>query len=89
MRWKGVITAVDSVTEKTCLIDIPPETGESLKAISGGKSLRGSILVFQRETANIRSRLLVDKMRDSDTPLEDIPKEIDPTPTLLKMWGLR
>jgi hypothetical protein len=73
--------------EEVLLIDIPPETGETLREIAQGETLLGRILTFQRETKNIRSRLIVTDVGQYKG-LKKLPLEIDPTPTLMKMWGL-
>jgi hypothetical protein len=86
-RWKGTLTGVLTSNGERLLIDIPPETGLSLSDISEGVSLRGKIVTFKRETANIRSRLLCEYVGEH-REVDKLPKAIDPEPTLRKLWGL-
>jgi hypothetical protein len=87
LRWKGVITVLESGSSKPLLLDLPPEAGVSLQEQSGGQSLRGRMILCQRETANIRSRLLIELL-DMMPNIENLKPEEDPTPTLRKIWGL-
>lgn len=69
------------------LLDIPPETGKKLGDDIAGGTLRGKILLCYRESKNPRSRLIIEIVGETPQP-ETLLPDIDPTPTLKKIWGM-
>lgn len=86
-RYKGVLSVQAHHSKEAELLDIPPECAAALDVLRGKGTLRGKVVDFQRETANIRSRLLVTLVEEFENP-ERLCQPIDPLPTLRKIWGI-
>ena len=84
---KGVISVQAYMAVQAELLDIPPECWVALEVIGKKGSLRGKVIDFQRETANIRSRLLATFVEEFEHP-ERLLAALDPLPTLRKIWGM-
>lgn len=86
-RWKGAITVCDPVGKKPFLLDLTPGAGSYLTDQLQGESLRGKLILAQREGNFKRTPLVVTLIGEVEEP-QTLPLAQDPMETLMKIWGI-
>jgi hypothetical protein len=86
-RWYGYIHCLENGGKKSYIVSLTKDCADSLEEQLAGNELRGTIVVIERARRTVKAPLVVDVV-GRFVGKEPLPKEVDPKPTLMRMWGI-
>jgi hypothetical protein len=88
VRWRGFLTCYEPVSKQCFFSPLTAKAYHDLEArLAGITDLRGILFTVSRSKGGNNGRLLYELVGAHPKP-ELLPGDVDPLPTLRKMWGL-
>jgi hypothetical protein len=87
IKWKGFLYCIDEAHRVNVFLELTPKGRDSIvKAFRPGEEMRGARMIVQRGRGD-KARLII-QFQPCLPNSENLPRDLDPAPTLEKLWGI-